>query len=255
MKDEIIDTTSWKTMPEVAVLLPCHNEADIIEKVVREFYEELNGKIPFEIVVCEDGSVDRTKEVLRKLTKDIPLKVILGSERKGYAGGLKDGLKLVRAPYVSFVDADGQHSASDLWKLYALKERYDVVSGCRVKRADDIHRRIMSRIFQVLARVVFHLPGFRDITAPFRLVKTNVAKDVARECAYMKESFWTEFTIRTVGHGFHVLEVPVQHRERLGGCTRVYTWSKIPKIAVDQLSGLLKIKFDGHLEQNNGQDG
>lgn len=244
MKDEVIDTTNWNYTPEVAVILPCHNEADIIDKVVLEFHEELKGKIPFEIVVCEDGSTDGTKDVLRKLSKDIPMKAILGYERKGYAGGLKDGLKLVRAKYTFFVDADGQHTAADFWKLYALRKQYDAVSGWRVKRADNFYRRIMSKSFQLLAKLFFGLPKFRDITAPFKLTETEKAKAIAKECDYMKESFWTEFTIRMVNHGFQVLEVPVRHRERLGGSTQVYKMSKIPKIVTSQLLGLLKIRLE-----------
>jgi glycosyltransferase involved in cell wall biosynthesis len=244
MKDEIIDTTNWNYMPEVAVILPCHNEADIIDKVILEFYEELNGKIPFEIVVCEDGSTDGTKEVLRRLSKDIPMKAVLGFERKGYSGGLKDGLKLVRADYTLFVDADGQHTAADLWRLYVLRKKYDVVSGWRVKRADSLHRRIMSTSFQLLARLFFRLPKFKDITAPFKLTETKKARAIAEECEFMKESFWTEFTIRTINQGFRVAEVPVSHRDRLGGSTQVYKLSKIPRIAVAQLMGLLKIRLE-----------
>lgn len=241
MADEIINTTNLDD-PEVAVVLPCHNEADIIEKVVREFYEELNGKVSFEIVVCEDGSTDGTKDVLRKLSKEIPMKVILGNERKGYAGGLKDGLKLVQARYVFFVDADGQHKAADFWKLYALREKYDVVSGWRVKRADNFYRRIMSKTFQLLARLFFGLPKLKDITAPFKLMETTKAKGIAKECEFMKESFWTEFIIRAHFKAYRIAEVPVTHRNRLGGSTQVYKPMKIPKIVLTQVKGLLSVR-------------
>jgi glycosyltransferase involved in cell wall biosynthesis len=242
MADDIIDTTGLDCEPEVAVVLPCHNEVDIIEKVVREFYEELNGNVSFEIVVCEDGSTDGTKDVLKRLSKDIPMKVILGYERKGYAGGLKDGLKLVQAKYIFFVDADGQHLASDFWRLYELREKYDVVSGWRVRRADNFYRRIMSKTFQSLAKLFFGLPKLKDITAPFKLVRADVAKIVAEECKYMKESFWTEFTIRVLLKKFSLTEKPVTHRDRIGeGSTRVYKPWKIPKIVMAQISGLLKL--------------
>jgi len=242
MKDELIDTTDWNCEPEVAVVLPCHNEEDIIDKVVLEFYEELKGKVPFEIVVCEDGSKDGTKDVLRRLSKEIPMKAILGYERKGYAGGLKDGLRLVRAKYTFFVDADGQHTARDFWKLYSLRKRYDVVSGWRVKRADNFYRRVMSKSFQLLAKFFFGLPKFKDITAPFKLVETKKAKAIAEECEFMKESFWTEFIIRAYNKAYTIAEVPVAHKNRLDGSTRVYKPSRIPKIVLAQLKGLLTVR-------------
>jgi len=242
MVDGIIDTTIWDCAPEVAVVLPCHNEADIIEKVVREFYDELNGKIPFEIVVCEDGSTDGTKDVLRRLSKEIPLKAILGYERKGYSGGLKDGLKLAKARYVFFVDADGQHLASDFWKLYKLREKYDVVSGWRVKRADSFYRKVMSKSFQFSARLLFGLPKFQDMTAPFKLVKVNTARTIAEECKFMKESFWTEFTIIAHVKGCKITETPVIHRKRFNGGTRVYKARKLLGIIASQFKGLLRLR-------------
>ena len=78
-------------------------------------------------------------------------------------------------------------------------------------------RKIMSRTFQFMARKVFNLPDFKDITAPFKLMRTEVAKEIAGECKYMRESFWTEFTIRAYKKGYRIGEVPVTHRPRLGG--------------------------------------
>jgi glycosyltransferase involved in cell wall biosynthesis len=242
MKDEVIDTTNWDDRPEVAVVLPCHNEADIIESVVREFYDELNRRVSFEIVVCEDGSTDGTEDVLRKLSKDIPLKAVMGHERKGYSRGLKDGLKLVRARYVLFVDADGQHVASDFWKLYALRKKYDVVSGWRVKRSDNFYRRVMSRSFQSLAKLFFGLPKLNDITAPFKLTESKKAKAIAEKCRYMKESFWTEFTIIAHAKSYKIVELPVVHRKRLSGGTRVYKAGKLLSIVVSQFKGLLRLR-------------
>jgi dolichol-phosphate mannosyltransferase len=139
------------------------------------------------------------------------------------------------------VDSDGQHLPQDFWRLYEHRLTYDVVSGCRVIRADTLQRRVMSKTFQFLAKKLFNLPGFKDMTAPFRLTKTEVAKEVASRCKYMRESFWTEFTIRAYRKGLEIGEIPVTHRHRLGGSTRVYRPWKIPKIAASQVYALLKL--------------
>jgi dolichol-phosphate mannosyltransferase len=247
MKDEIIDTLTPSlgetSQPEVALLMPAHNEADSIEKAIMEFHNEIGRKIPLEIVCCEDGSIDRTKEVLKNLSTKIPMKVILGANRKGYAPAIKDGLKLVRSKYVLFVDSDRQHRPDDFFRLSVFKERYDIVSGYRLKRMDALHRRIMSWVFQHMAMIFFGLPKYRDITAPYRLVRTEVAKEIADECKYMKESFWTEFTIISHKKGYKMIEVPVIHKLRAGGITRVYKPTKIPEIALSQFSGLLKLRL------------
>jgi glycosyltransferase involved in cell wall biosynthesis len=206
----VIDTfTTGIEEAEVAVLMPVHNEADIIESVVSEFYETVSRRMPVEIVLSEDGSVDGTKDVIMQLSKRIPLEVMLSPKRKGYAGGIKDGLKLVKARYVLITDSDGQHVAEDLWKLWDLRDKYDIVSGCRAERSDAFHRRVMSKVFQWMTKMLFRLPRLSDITSPYKLMKTEVAKLVADEFKYMNESFWTEFTVRALKKGCNMIEIPV----------------------------------------------
>jgi glycosyltransferase involved in cell wall biosynthesis len=247
MNDQVIDTLTSKLQedsdPEVALLMPVHNEAAEVEKAVMEFYNEVGRKIPLEIVCCEDGSTDGTKETLKNLSTKIPMKVILGADRKGYAPAIKDGLKILSSKYVLFVDSDRQHQPSDFFRLYQLREKYDIVSGYRVKRMDAFHRRIMSLVFQCLAKNVFKLPKLRDVTAPYRLVRTDVARKIASECTFMNESFWTEFTIIGYKKGYSMIEVPATHKLRVGGTTRVYKPSKIPKIVISQFLGLVKLWF------------
>jgi glycosyltransferase involved in cell wall biosynthesis len=162
--------------------------------------------------------------------------------RKGYARGIIDGLNYVRSNYVLITDSDGQHDPQDFWKLWELRKEYDVVSGWRVKRADSLSRRIMSKTFQFMAKKLFGFPAFMDITAPFKLMRIEVAKTIASKCKYMRESFWMEFTIRAYKKGFKIKEVPVTHRPRIGGSTRVYKPWKIPKIAISQFYALLKLR-------------
>lgn len=241
--EEFIDTfTPNMGAADFAILLPVHNEVHAIESVVREFHQVIGSKIPLEMVLSEDGSTDGTREVIRRVSEKVPLKALLSPTRKGYAQGIIDGLSRVESNYVLITDSDGQHDPRDFWKLLELKDKFDIVSGWRVKRRDSLQRKIMSKTFQYMARRFFDLPDFKDITAPFKLMATEVAREVADECKYMKESFWTEFTIRAYKSGFKIGEVPVAHRPRLGGSTRVYKPWKIPKIAASQLYALLKLR-------------
>ncbi len=246
MTEKVIDTFTPKIgKAPVAVLMPVHNEAETIEGTVNAFYNVIGSKMSVEIVISEDGSGDNTREVVEKLGEKIPLKAMLCSYRKGYATGIKDGLKLVEAEYVLITDSDGQHDPNDFWKLWGLRENYDIVSGWREKRADAFHRKVMSKIFQVMVRRAFNLPRLMDITAPFKLMRTKVAREIADECQYMSESFWSEFVVRACTKGFSIIEVPVNHKNRAdNGSTRVYKPWKIPKIAYSQLTALFKLKAD-----------
>jgi glycosyltransferase involved in cell wall biosynthesis len=243
--EEFIDTfTSKVGSSEVAVLLPVHNEVHAIEKVVLEFYNAIGSKMPLEIVLSEDGSTDGTKEAIKRISKKVPLKALLSPMRKGYARGIIDGLNYVKSNYVLITDSDGQHDPQDFWKLWELRKEHDIISGWRVKRADSLQRKIMSKTFQFMAKTLFGLPSFRDITAPFKLMRTEIAKEIAYECKYMKESFWTEFTIRAHKKKLKIVEIPVTHKARLDGTTRVYKVWKIPMIVVRQLYGLLRMRME-----------
>lgn len=242
--EKIIDTfTSNIGKTEVAILMPVHNEEEVIEKVIMEYYDVIGYTMPVEIVLSEDGSTDNTKEIIEKLSEKIPLKALMSPQRKGYALSIIDGLKHVTSEYVLITDSDGQHDPKDFWKLWEIKENYDVISGFRIKRADSTLRKIMSSTFKFMANKFFNMP-FKDATAPFKLMKTEVARQIANECRYMKESFWMEFTIRAYKRGLKIVEVPVIHRARMSGSTRVYKLWKIPKITISQFYSLIKLWFE-----------
>ena len=246
MTEKFLDTfTSEIGKAEVAVLMPIHNEAETIEQCVAEFYDVVSPKMPLEVVLSEDGSTDDTENVIERLSAKIPLKAVLSTSRKGYAGGIKDGLKLVTAKYVLITDSDGQHDPRDFWKIWNLRTKYNIVSGWRKKRADSLYRKVMSQLFQLRIKSAFNLPNFMDITAPFKLMKTELAINIAENCKYMSESFWNEFTVRAHVSGFSIGETPVSHRIRADkSATRVYKPWKIPKIALAQLMALSKLKSE-----------
>jgi dolichol-phosphate mannosyltransferase len=231
--------------------MPVHNEEDSITNVVRDVYDKLckNSKIQFEIILSEDGSSDGTKETIIRLSSEIPLKAILSRNRKGYAGGIKNGLRLVSAPFVLIFDSDGQNSPEDFWKLKQKLEeegarRGVIISGNRVVRSDALHRRIISKTFQKLNSIVFDLVSLKDITCPFKLMDSQLAIDVASECRLMNESFWTEFIIRAYNKNITIKEVSVKHRDRMAGSTVVYKKSKLPRIIFNQLIAVIKLKKD-----------
>jgi dolichol-phosphate mannosyltransferase len=248
-KDVLINTCPSDTTPSFSIVLPVHNEENSITNVVLDIYDKLgkNPNFPVEIILAEDGSRDNTKKVIIDLSKKIPLKAILSHGRKGYAGGIKEGLKLVTSRYVIVSDSDGQHRPEDFWKLKKKLDKIDhpenvIVSGNRMRRADSFQRRIISKTFQMLSTIMFDLPPMKDITSPFKMMHSILAKNIASECKFMKESFWTEFIVRAYYRKIRIVEVDVQHVNRLEGETVVYNKSKIPKIVLSQLIALVDLK-------------
>ena len=246
MTERLVDTFTLEVgKADLAVLMPIYNEAETIEKSVTEFHDVISPRISLELVLSEDGSTDDTKNIIERMSEKTPLKAILSTSRKGYANGIKDGLKLVKAKYVLITDSDGQQDPRDFWKLWNLRMKYDIVSGCRKKRTDALYRKLMSEIFQWRVKSAFNLPNLMDITAPFKLMKKEVAMEIAEKCKYMRESFWNEFSVRAHIGGFSIGETLVAHRRRAdNSATRVYKLWEIPKIAIAQLIALSKLKLE-----------
>jgi len=233
-----------KTKPEVTLLMPAYNEAKTIENVILDFYRKIGRKIPLQIMVIEDGSTDGTKKVLQQLSKKIPLKLFLEKKRRGYSRAVANGLAKIGTKFVVCVESDGQYFPEDFWKLFAGRNQYDIVSGYRITRADSLYRRIISGSFQYMARFLFKDLYLHDITCPYILIRTPIAKKISREIKHMRESFWMEFSIIAYNRRYAIQEVPVRHRKSSFRTTNIYTPFKIPKIVFSHFIGLLKLWFE-----------
>lgn len=222
------------------IVIPVHNESETIEQTLRELHVEIAQKIPSRIVVAEDGSTDGTKDILRRLSSDLPLELILSDKRKGYMNGVKDGLKQTSCERVFFIDSDGQYTPSDFWKLYAVVDKFDMVIGRKVRRKDSFHRIVISYVFNQMIRLLFHVP-IHDADTGFRLIRKDVIKSVLEDTVILPYSFWAEFTTRASRKGYRIAEVPINHRNRLAGGTRLYSMRNLPRIILMQFIGLSRL--------------
>jgi glycosyltransferase involved in cell wall biosynthesis len=228
--------------PELEILLPVHNEGGSIEAVIREIHAEISSKVSLQFIVCEDGSVDDTKEVLTRLDQELPMKLLIADERKGYSRAVRDGMKALSAPYLLCLDSDGQCDPKDFWQFWEQARKYDVVLGYRVHRADHAWRRICSRGFYYLYQFFFRV-AVRDPSCPYMLARQEVINRLLPELGEMQQGFWWEFVARVHRHGYSILELPVQHRQRIAGDTQVYKPHKLPGIGYRHFVALFKIWY------------
>ena len=69
----------------ISLVFPVHNESFVIEQTLRNYIAELEGRVPdLEVIVAEDGSTDDTKVVLERLSKELPFRLYMSDDRKGY---------------------------------------------------------------------------------------------------------------------------------------------------------------------------
>jgi dolichol-phosphate mannosyltransferase len=226
--------------PDLDIVLPVYNEGETIEATLREWFTELSPSLVITFIVCEDGSTDDTKAALQRCAGDLPLTLRLGGERKGYSRAVIDGLRSSRAPYVLAIDSDGQCDPADFWEFWKRRDEFDVIIGRRTIRADPWFRRVMSGAFKLWYRALLGVP-VADPSCPYVLTRRAALDRLIPELGVLDPGLWWEFTARAYRKGCSLHEVPIHHRQRRSGATRVFKWRKMPGIGLAHALGLLEV--------------
>jgi dolichol-phosphate mannosyltransferase len=226
--------------PDLEILLPVHNEAESIEATVREIYQELSRRLKPGFIICEDGSKDNTQEILRRLAKELPMRLSLSRARKGYSRAVCEGMQMLESDYLLCLDSDGQCDPRDFWAFWEAKDQADVLLGWRVRRADPLARRMFSRIFYFIYQGVFRAP-VHDPSCPYALIRKPVASEFAGELGLMPQGLWWEFVARVHRRGYRIQELPVRHRFRSAGASQVFRWHKMPGIFIRHVSAIFRV--------------
>ena len=204
-------------LEELSVFLPAYNEEGNIKKVVAGTASVLK-KIArsWEVIVVDDGSQDKTAEIVRGLSqKDPRIRVISHPVNRGYGGALKTGFSKSKYPWVAFMDSDGQFDFSEIRKFLSYTKKADLILGYRVSRADSLLRKIYTFGWLAIARILLGL-DVRDYSCGFKLIKKKVFEKVQPLEAEEKVT-QIEFLVKAKRQGFTFAEVGVRHYPRKFG--------------------------------------
>jgi glycosyltransferase involved in cell wall biosynthesis len=227
----------------ISLVFPVHNESFIIEQTLRNYIAELGTRVQdLEVIVAEDGSTDDTKVVLERLAEELPIKLFLSDERKGYQEAVRDAIAHASKPWLFIVDSDYQFAAIDFWRLEPLRRTHAVILGMKSPRKDPFYRVFLSKGYNFLLRLFLRV-NYRDMDTGFRLVRREVAEKIAPQVKHM--SFFTaEFVVRAHHAGYKIAEVPVPHYARKIGSTSIFYISKLFLICFQQFAGLLRLRTE-----------
>lgn len=207
-------------MDKISIIVPCYNE----EKVLPAFYEETSSAVnkisgaECEFIFVDDGSRDRTLEIIQKLSCTDPrCKYISFSRNFGKEAAMYAGLQNAGGDYCVFMDADLQHPPSLLSEMYhTLKtENYDCCAGFREDRTGESRlRNVLSRLFYRIISKMCRLE-MADGAGDFRMMSRAMADSVLElkeYNRYMKGIF--SFV------GFDTKWIPFHNVERAAGETK-----------------------------------
>jgi dolichol-phosphate mannosyltransferase len=215
--------------PVLAVVVPVKNEADNILPLVAEIDAALAGKHVFEIIYVDDGSDDRTPEMLRVARAKFPaLRIVRHKKSCGQSAAVATGVKAARAPIIATLDGDGQNDPADIPALVrrlldeAPEARsYLLVAGFRHKRRDDGIRKMSSRIANRV-RAGMLKDDTPDTGCGLKVFTRDAFLDMPR-FDHMHR-FLPALMIR---RGGKVVSVPVNHRPRERGVSKYGVWNRL----------------------------
>ena len=234
-------------LKELSVIFPIYNEEKTIKKTLLEWNNVLTKlSINFEMIIAEDGSTDKTKEILYKLISKNKKKFVsnIKIKKRGYAEAVRSSINIAKGNYILSIDSDGQCDPNDFKKFWKKRSFLDngVLLGNRFKRKDNLQRLIMSKIFLILHRILF-FSNIKDPSCPYVFCKRSLFKKINPYLKFMVEGFWWVFVAICLKKKIKIYQINVNHRIRLKGETNVFHLNKIPMIAIRNIFGLIKLKF------------
>jgi glycosyltransferase involved in cell wall biosynthesis len=198
--------------------MPAYNEEANIEPQVHEVVNMLRGVTDdFEVIVVNDGSRDRTGEIVAHLSKTTPQVRLVQHERnQGYGAALYTGFINAKNDLIFLTDSDRQFDMSDFQRLLPLIQQADIVAGYRAPRRDPFMRVLNGKGWSALVTLWFGYTA-RDIDCAFKLFKRDVIESIKQRIESRGATFSAEFLIRARRKGYRIVEAPVSHHPRRAG--------------------------------------
>jgi glycosyltransferase involved in cell wall biosynthesis len=200
----------------LSAFFPAYNEEGNVEKMVEAFRSVLPQVADdYEIIIVNDGSKDRTKEIADRLAQeDDRIRAVHHEKNFGYGAAIRSGIKACRKEHLFFTDGDGQFDVSQLSQFVPLISNHDGVIGYRLNRRDPWVRKLNAWAWNRLVRLLFGLK-VRDIDCAFKLFHRKVFEDIQLESSGALIS--TEMLVKIKDRGFKLKETGVFHSPRLAG--------------------------------------
>jgi len=224
---------------QVSLVALFYNEAASVENVIRDGLRVLKQiGVPFEIVAVQNGSLDRTPEILARLKTEIPeLRVLVIPKNQGAGYGALRGLYSAIGEDVVGVSGDGQVDLDLIPRMYEVKRNCsgDIAYGRRTSRPDGFTRALISRSYNLLMRRVFGLQS-KDVNGPPKVISRTVLE--AMQLKSTNQFLECEMMLKAQRMGLTMCSIDVEFHAREGGKSSI-GW----RDCRDYLRNLLTVLF------------
>lgn len=234
-------TVSRRSDYDLSLVMPCYNEADVIERTASEMVAAF-ARSPhrLQLVTVDNGSTDATGDILRQLKERYDNIVVERVEKnEGYGFGVLCGFPLCEASWVGVVVADGQVDPDDVVKLFGDATRLSQRKLVKVRRRfrmDGLKRKIVSIIYNFSTNVLFGGLGSIDINGSPKIIPREYLE---RMNLQSKDWFLDpEIMIKAKRLGLSVYEKNIFAQLRPGGASNVNSFT-----CLEFVKNLLRYRF------------
>ena len=221
---------------DISVVVPLFNEDESLNELhawIQRVMQE-HG-FSYEVVFVDDGSTDRSWEVICELQeKDANVKGIKFRRNYGKSPALFCGFRKVEGDVVITMDADLQDSPDEIPELYRMitEEGYDLVSGYKQKRYDPLSKTIPTKLFNATARKVSGIKNLHDFNCGLKAYRRDVVKHIE---VYGEMHRYIPYLAKNAGYD-KIGEKVVQHQARKFGKSKFMGLNRFVNGYLDLLS-------------------
>lgn len=211
----------------LSVIIPAYNEEKRLSKTLEEIDRYLSkqgypsagsGQVSYEIIVVNDGSKDKTVQVIENLKLKIAnLRLIDNKKNYGKGAAVRQGMLEARGDFRLFTDADNSTSIDQVEKMWPEFEKgHDIVIGSRdIKGAvldppqPFLRNMILGEGFKLFRKIIIGLWRIEDTQCGFKGFTKRAAENVFPKCRINRFAFDPEILIISKKLGYKIKEIPV----------------------------------------------
>jgi glycosyltransferase involved in cell wall biosynthesis len=209
---------SMHALAGVSIVIPAYNEERGAPPVLKELLAQMEQElahIPWEVIVVEDGSSDKTADAIEPFVGE-RLRLIRHKVNRGYGAAIKTGVAHALHPWILITDADGTYPAAHIPELLEHRGEFQMVVGARIgpKAAVAWLRRPPKWVLRKLASYLSR-QDIPDLNSGLRVMR----KDILQRFENIlpdQFSYTTTITLAMFSAGFHVKFIPIDYLKREG---------------------------------------
>lgn len=239
--------SSDRPQPRVSIVIPIYNEEGILHSAVIDLIDRLKDfDWPYELLLAENGSRDRTVEIAQQLAERFPQVQVHSLGEPNYGKAMREGIFRARGEFVlcdeiDLCDTDFYRRALEILEA----NRADLVIGSKAMAGANDERPLMRHAATLVLNGMLRVAlGFKGTdTHGLKAFRRAPLTEIARTCLVEKDLFASEFVIRAERGGIRIQEIPIRVLEKRPPSVNLF--KRVPNVMKNMAKLFVAIRVKG----------